>query len=429
MATPLPVRVRIRMYQVGFGDCFLMTLEYDAAVRGRAERHLLFDLGSTSGPRSGPVKMGDVAKLIAEHTNGKLDAVVVTHRHRDHLLGFGDAVGAEILRKLAPKLVLRPWTEDPALPTDATSPTDGAMAASRRFVAQLAAAQSAVERIAAQPVPDRGALHALRAAALEELPNQAAVAALDQLAEGGRGRYLHAGKSLRLASVVPGLRITVLGPPTVEQYPRVANQVSRDPEYWMLRLQRSLAEAAPSDQVPPQAGEVEPGQVRWLVDHLAKHRTHSVARLVRALDDAMNNTSLILLLEVGELTMLFTGDAQIENWQYTLDKLDKDRDLRTKLATVDLYKVGHHGSRNATPRTLHALWKQRPADAPPMTALMSTRSGFHGKTPQTAVPRETLVNALKDVATLHSTDDLAKGTAYLEFVADTTGGPFQPVDE
>ena len=33
-------KVRIRMYQVGFGDCFLVSLEYDAPLPdGRAERH------------------------------------------------------------------------------------------------------------------------------------------------------------------------------------------------------------------------------------------------------------------------------------------------------------------------------------------------------------------------------------------------------
>jgi hypothetical protein len=149
---------------------------------------------------------------------------------------------------------------------------------------------------------------------------------------------------------------------------------------------------------------------------------------VRALDDAMNNTSLILLLEVGELSMLFPGDAQIENWQFTLDKLKNDPVLRAKLAAIDLYKVGHHGSRNATPRSLHTLWTQRPADAPPLTALMSTKPGVHGESVMTAVPRQTLVDALKKVATLLSTDDLPRDKLFVEIEAPTSGGPFQSVN-
>ncbi|MFG1817612.1 hypothetical protein ACGFIF_27900 [Kribbella sp. NPDC049174] len=433
MAPLLPIRVRVRMYQVGFGDCFLMTVEYAADGNKRTERNILFDFGTTHGPRSGPVKMAVIADLIEEHTKGKLDVLVITHRHRDHLRAFGTTASAEVMRRLPPKLVLRPWTEDPDLQADATGPTDGAGLVARRFVAQLTEAQAAVKRIAARPAPPRGALHDLRAAAADEVPDQEAISTLDQLAADPRGRYLHADKPCLLGNVVPGLRITVLGPPTVEQHPRVAGQATSDPEYWMLRLQRSLTAAAPREDstAPPEPpgaeGSIPPGPVRWLVEHLAKHRTHSTARLVRALDTAMNNTSLILLLEVGRLKMLFSGDAQIENWEYTLGKLANDHELTAKLTGLDLYKVGHHGSRNATPRSLHALWAQRPAGAPPMTTLMSTRPGVHGESAKTAVPRETLVTALKEVSTLHSTDDFPRGTLFLELTADTTGGPFEPV--
>jgi hypothetical protein len=167
--------------------------------------------------------------------------------------------------------------------------------------------------------------------------------------------------------------------------------------------------------------------VRWLIERLSSQKSHSVARLVRDLDDALNNTSLVLLLEIGELKMLFAGDAQIENWQYTLERLDGQPRLKAKLAAIDLYKVGHHGSRNATPRTLHALWKDRPDDSPKMIALMSTREGVHGKSVATAVPRETLVTALRQVATLHSTDDLGRGEEFIELVADVGQGPFRLV--
>jgi hypothetical protein len=148
---------------------------------------------------------------------------------------------------------------------------------------------------------------------------------------------------------------------------------------------------------------------------------------VRKLDDALNNTSLVLLMEVGGLTMLFPGDAQIENWQFTLDRLATDPGLKQKLTGIDLYKVGHHGSRNATPRTLHALWTDRPDGLPPLTALMSTRPDVHGESEATAVPRATLVTALQQVATLISTDDLDQGQPFVEIVSDAAGGPFTRV--
>ena len=62
--------------------------------------------------------------------------------------------------------------------------------------------------------------------------------------------------------------------------------------------------------------------------------------------DAMNNTSVILLMKAGTKKFLFPGDAQWENWAYALGKRLKS------LSDVDVYKVGHPGSLNATPKTL-----------------------------------------------------------------------------
>lgn len=425
---PDPTGVRVRMYQVGFGDCFLVSLEYPKSGQGRSARHILFDLGSTSPARDSDFTMETVAQLVKKHTADQLDVLVITHRHKDHIGGFGiDASGA-IIKELKPKLVLRPWTEDPGIDSGATSPANKS---SRRFAASLSDAQTAVGKLKIEQ-GRRGALGVLAARTEEQLPNAEAMALLEDLSDGGRGRYLHAGKSIRLGSVVPGLKLTVLGPPTVEQHPEVAHQASRDDEYWMLRLTRSLQGAAPGASSPRSGrriatASIPPGPVRWLVEHLKPQRTSSVARLVRSLDDALNNTSLILLLEVGELSLLFPGDAQIENWNYTLGQLPNSAELVSKLTNIDLYKVGHHGSRNATPRSLHQLWQQRPAKAPRMTALMSTRAGVHGKKEETAVPRATLVKALEQVADLHSTDDLPRTQPYLEVFAKTTGGPFKVV--
>jgi hypothetical protein len=151
------------------------------------------------------------------------------------------------------------------------------------------------------------------------------------------------------------------------------------------------------------------------VPRLQRQILEGLLSVVRTVDDALNNTSAILLFEAGQKRMLFAGDAQIENWEYALSR-QEDLDL---LRGVDLYKVGHHGSRNATPRKLFNLWNES-ANPQQLLVMMSTLSGFHGRTEQTAVPRATLVNALKSRGDFHSTDDLGEDVAYVEVSADLT---------
>ena len=79
------------------------------------------------------------------------------------------------------------------------------------------------------------------------------------------------------------------------------------------------------------------------------------------LDSATNNTSLVLAIELGgKDVLLFVGDAQAGNWRSwescTWTANDKKNEPRSVTAADLLnrtifYKVGHHGSHNATMRT------------------------------------------------------------------------------
>jgi hypothetical protein len=100
------------MYDVGFGDCFLLSIEYAGPLcDGRNTRSALIDFGSFHKPRN--PSFVEVAELIAEHCGGKLDVIVASHRDRDHIAGFADREAFEVLRTLSPDLIVRPWTDDP----------------------------------------------------------------------------------------------------------------------------------------------------------------------------------------------------------------------------------------------------------------------------------------------------------------------------
>jgi hypothetical protein len=71
---------------------------------------------------------------------------------------------------------------------------------------------------------------------------------------------------------------------------------------------------------------------------------NSAADLALQLDNAVNNTSLVLAFEFGNGgdVLLFVGDAQVGNWH---SWAERSEDL---LKRTVFYKVGHHGSHNAT---------------------------------------------------------------------------------
>jgi hypothetical protein len=485
---PKPSSLGIRMYQVGFGDCFVLTFKYPTALAdGRDVRHVLIDFGSTRP--AGRSDLVPIAEAIRAQTGGMIDVVVVSHRHKDHLSGFGTKEGPLLgMQAGFPKLVVRSWTEHPELDRAARGPdrtaalaAAGPMSAdvrrkSAQFVASLRSAEQFAMRLAAKvDKPAANSLPAeLKQLVEDQISNKAAVDQLAAWAQAGKGAYLNYGQPSGIEDVVPGITVRVLGPPTVNQHPAVAKQKSRDPnEFWMvyagvlgnLTKQDLLLRdvdpddpgsplptgAADADEALPAAGasvalpaaiddapaatpvrgaQPTPGPVKLLTDRLGRQQVNSLLRIVRILDDVLNNTSVVLLIDVpaagGEpVRLLFGGDAQIENWEYALKVVDGHEENLDLLRKVDVYKVGHHGSRNATPRTLFNLWSEPGTKQRPMMALLSTKFGVHGKTEATKVPRKTLVAALDTRMTepnFYQTVRLPKGVLWAEITADLTKG-------
>jgi hypothetical protein len=121
-----------------------------------------------------------------------------------------------------------------------------------------------------------------------------------------------------------------------------------------------------------------------------------------------NACNLILLFEVFGRKLLFPGDAQFENWSYAMTEAPDRAQVAKLVAEVDFYKVGHHGSLNATPRQW--LWQSfKKRKGKQLQTMMSTMSNKHGKkSSHTEVPRRTLVTALRSGSRLKNTQNLKR---------------------
>ncbi len=414
-----PDKLTLRCYGVGFGDCLLVTFHYPDST---GERHMLIDFGSTEKP---PNARGQVLARIAadiEKTVGsELHIVVATHRHTDHIGGFatnakGTGTGDRIAR-LKPQLVVQPWTEQPDAPKDWTGPSAGLASADDAFRLSL----RRMHRVATACAAEARHLSKETAAGIELLgadaiANRSAVVNLARMGKRGQAEYVYYGKKVpAFAELLPGVKVDVLGPPTIRQKSNITGENPNHPQeywnfanYWKLRAATAEIIEKGDPNLFPRAAVYGPDEIpveaRWFVRKLRQSRGDQLLRICRAMDDALNNTSVILLVRAGNKQFLFPGDAQWENWEYALTKnLDAIRN-------VDVYKVGHHGSLNATPKTLwnNFAKKSRGQSDGRLTCVMSTRSNSkHGDPAKgTEVPRQTLVDELRTWSNLRSTQEL-----------------------
>src|ERR1043166_4445628 len=180
--------IRIRMYRPGFGDCFLLRFG-----SGKNAGHVLIDFGAHMHGEIGT--MDKIMDDIEKETQNKLDLLIATHAHRDHISGFGKFAARFAKFKITE--VWLPWTDNPKDPVASTF-TRKHLALYAKIESHLRLALGATE---ADPK------YALALDALSNLRgNEAATSELARgFGTGAAVRYLEAGKSIAKAGKIAGL--------------------------------------------------------------------------------------------------------------------------------------------------------------------------------------------------------------------------------
>jgi beta-lactamase superfamily II metal-dependent hydrolase len=328
--------VTVRMYNVGFGDCFMVWFP------GKERRlKILIDCGMHQAG-VGPHKMSEVVHQIVtdalEDGRSRIDVVVATHRHRDHVYGFEDAQWEAV----EVREVWMPWTEHPNDPT-ARAIRDR----QSRLGLQLSLVAPLLSGVDRQLVSEL---------AFNSYRNQEA---METLRSGFAGqpvrRYLPHRKRRNRSFVVealPGVSIHAMGP---SYDPEIIRDMEPPNEQAYLQMVRTKVDQQGAFRPFAEQWPMTPGGFRhhWRHLQLTRHdltKIHSanegseIAAAV-ALERAVNGTSLVLMFQLGKAHLLFGGDAQWGTWRAML----QDEAWVDLLRKTTFYKIAHHGSENATP--------------------------------------------------------------------------------
>jgi beta-lactamase superfamily II metal-dependent hydrolase len=372
--------LRVRMYRVGFGDFFLLTVR-----NGDEEKHILIDCGVHA------VDLGsiqDAVKQMAGDCGKHLSLVIMTHRHADHISGFAKC--ADAFSQIAVDRVWMPWFENPK--DDAATKIQTNLTALAGQLSLQLAASGRSGPFAAMVENITGGMAASGGSSNQK--------ALDVLHGGFKNKvepdYYRAGDPAKLPQdlIDAGFSATILGPPgdpaLITQMTNTADQYLADAMQEDDGTAKTFPKAFQSDTYPDHAFKFfTASKVQALIDGV---RPDVLAARAQAADKTLNNQSLVILFSFAGKNLLFAGDAQWGNWENFLyggafgtpGHTDMTKQATDILNKIDFYKVGHHGSRNATPKDAVAAMRHG------CVGMCSTQLGAYNE-----VPREPLLQALR----------------------------------
>lgn len=394
----------VRHYCQGIGDCHLLKFQKEDG----SPYWMLIDCGVHTSISGGGQLIDEIVASIHMETDGHLDVIVLTHEHADHISGFLASAGRFANFKVGE--IWMAWTESPddpqaqeldkfkQLALSALADTSERLNAAVNAGPALKSLHSGIDSLLDFNFSAKGEkIRALRDAAVAIAPD--------------RIKYLEPAKPPISIEVLPSLRVFVLGPSRDEQFLRITDRDnemyhlagtddrqiahslscafaasstsgnSQDPTapfdpsvgskldelseqkgpntvlqafakdyYFDIAAVRSPAVGSRRPENPTDSNELDQSWRRIDYEWLG-----ASADLAMQLDNKTNNTSLVLAFEFVDTqrVFLFAADAQVGNWlswektKWTV----KDGNVVTGpdlLARTVYYKVGHHGSQNAT---------------------------------------------------------------------------------
>ncbi len=445
------VGIRVRMYRLGFGDCFLITL---AATPSPV--HVLVDCGVFKGTsQTGDLgTLPDVVANVIQETRGHVGLLVMTHRHADHIAGFSRCRD-QFEGFKADAIWMPVWESeyDEKAKEFQENLTSVAADLERHFALSIA---NGVDNLNAYRSAESMMFNAtgIELGATGGTTSNAVALKMLKNDFGAKPEYYRANDTPTVPESLAkaGLTARIFGPPPVDDIALMKlMDLKKGVGQYLVGASAGKAAAAfsPFDDTctdpaggsypagafaeyapRPMTVDVPPEAMRSaLQDAIARAQPEAALMAAAGLNSFLNNQSLVVLFSWKGKNLLFAGDAQGGNWEYWLygtDRPEKEpgdelsAEAGKIFASLDLYKMGHHGSTNATPiPAVNAM-------AAGIVALCPTEVNVYGDgEKETEVPRGPLLDAICRRGTLIRSDSIPV-TVDGKTVAPTVSLPDKP---
>lgn len=435
-------RVAIRMYRLGTGDCF--TVKF---MKGRTVSFkLMIDCGCWQGDRA---HIEPYVTELKRDVKDKVDALVVTHEHKDHVYGFEKCKDLFAKGQFETKQVWMAWTEEDGSTSVEKWKSDYgqkrmALASAAERLKMAVETPDFADQLGAHRDPEK-LLRGRRKFAevltsFSDLHSQGfdeAKRYVDGLAgmdivkndiEYDFFSYFKPGDVIENEPGLEGVRIYVLGPPLDyddvkkesgsrgEAYEH--NDKLRDADAFAMAFnsqdEASIRRSQPFDDFY-QSTKMTDRHIYDNSDEKWRRIDYdwllSAGSLALRMNSRTNNLSLVLAIEFIDSgkVLLFPGDAEFGSWKswQLIDWSHRFPGLTTEklLNRVVFYKVAHHLSHNGTARSI-GLHQMKSPDLTAMATLdySNISSGWKSTMPNVGLLKDLLEQTMGRLLVMNTND-------------------------